>query len=573
MKCARFLLFPLAACFAWGQAATFSQAPPAAQPAPAAPQQYKPEELCTIAGIVRNAVTGEPLKKAEVMLMRVDPRNPQPPARTATNAEGRFAMKAIEPGQYRLSVTRNGFVRTEYGARRPGSFMSGTTLSLSKGQTLDTIEFRLSPHSVITGRVLDEDGDPVMGASVQLVRPRYFQGRKQMLPMSNAMTNDLGEYRLFGVAPGKYYLSVTGRQGYDFAVNRSASSKPEEGYAPTYYPGAEDIASATQLNVPVGRTIQGVDVTLRKTLTFRVKGKVIGAPSGSTRPVMISLAPKDEDSMSAMMRTVRSSSRKDGEFEISGVRLGSYVLQALYMEGPNESLSGRLAIEVTDHDLDNLTVNLSPGGEVQGSVRIEGEGSSPNVRDLYVYLQPRSRSYMMGNTSARVKEGGAFTIPNAPQDLFDVRVNGAPPEFYVKSIRLGEIDVLENGLDLTQTGSASGLDIVLSPTAAQLEGSVVDEKGDPVRGAAVILRPTKAEPAALVSQMLKFITTDQNGTFRMQGITPGEYNLISFDGVDTLEAQDPDLLQEHSADAVKLVLRDNARETKQLKVIALQDKP
>ncbi|MCZ2148875.1 MAG: carboxypeptidase-like regulatory domain-containing protein [Bryobacterales bacterium] len=572
MKLACSLLFPLVTGLAWGQGVTLSQAPPTAQPAPAAPQQYKPEELCAIAGIVRNAVTGEPLKKAEVMLMRVDPLNPQPPARTSTSAEGKFAMKAIEPGQYRLSVTRNGFVRTEYGARRPGSFMTGTTLNLSRGQTLDTIEFRLSPHSVITGRIVDEDGDPVMGASVQLVRPRYYQGRKQMLPMSNAMTNDLGEYRLFGVAPGKYYLSVTGRQGYDFAVNRSASSKPEEGYAPTYYPGAEDIASATQLNVPLGRAIQGVDVTLRKTITFRLKGKVIGAPSGSTRPVMISLAPKDEDSMSAMMRTVRSASGKDGEFEISGVRLGSYVLQALYMEGPNESLSGRLAVEVAGRDLDNLTVNVSPGGEVQGSVRIEGEGSL-NVRDLYVYLQPGSRSYMMGNTSARVKEGGAFTIPNAPLDLFDVRVNGAPPEFYLKSVRLGEIDVLGNGLDLTQTGGASGLDIVLSPTAAQLEGAVIDEKGDPVRGAAVILRPTRTEPAALVTRLLKFITTDQNGTFRIQSITPGEYNLISFDGVDMLEAQDPDLFQEHSAAAVKLVLKDGSKETKQLKVVSLQDKP
>jgi len=236
-------------------------------------------------------------------------------------------------------------------------------------------------------------------------------------------------------------------------------------------------------------------------------------------------------------------------------------------------LSGRLAVEVTDQDLDNLTVNLSPGGEVRGSIRIEGEGSSLDVRDLSVFLQPGSRSYMMGNTYARVKEGGAFTIPNAPLDLFDVHVNGAPPGFYVKSIRLGEVDVLGNGLDLTRTGGAAGLDIVLSPTAAQLEGAVIDEKGGPVRGAAVILRPARTEPAALVTQLLKFITTDQNGTFRIQSITPGEYNLISFDGVDMLEAQDPDLFQEHSAAAVKLVLKDGSKETKQLKVVSLQDKP
>ncbi|MBV6430158.1 MAG: hypothetical protein IANPNBLG_00261 [Bryobacteraceae bacterium] len=570
MKPARVLLFPLVAGLAWSQAVTLSQAPPTA---PAAPQRYKPGELCTIAGVVRNAVTGEPLRKADIMLMRNDSRTPQPPSRTSTNAEGRFAMKAIEPGQYRLLVSRNGFVRTEYGARRPGGFMSGTTLNLSKGQTLDTIEFRLLPHSVITGRVTDEDGDPVMGASVQLVSPRYYQGRKQMLPMSSAMTNDLGEYRVFGVAPGRYYLSVTGRQSSDYAVDRSAGSKPGEGYAPTYYPGTESIASAARINVSTGRTIEGMDVTLRKTLTFRVKGKVMGVPSGLNRPVMISLSARDENMMSAVPRMLSSASTQNGEFEISGARPGAYVLQAVYSESPNEVMSGRLAIEVTEHDLEHLTVNLSPGGEVRGSVRIEGEGSSFNARGISVYLQPRGRLHMMGNTNVLVKANGDFTIPNTPPDLFDVRIQGAPPEFYVKSIRLGEIDVLEHGLDLTQSHAASGLDILLSPTAAQLQGSVADEKGDPVRGAAVVLRPTMTEPAALASQLLKFVSTDQNGSFRLQGITPGEYNLISFDGADMFEAQDPDLFQEHSAAAVKLVLKDSARETKQLKVVSLQDKP
>ena len=200
---------------------TFSQVPgsttirPANPPASSAvaqePPPYKPEELCTIDGIVRNHLTGEPLKKVNILLNRFgDSRTITQPSTTTTNAEGKFAVKGLEPGQYRMSADRPGFARGEYGAR-PGAMIGGTTLSLEKGQSMKDIEFRLSPHSVITGRIVDEDGEPIQYANVQLQRNRYYQGKKQLLPSNSASTNDLGEYRIFGVPGGKYYLSATTR--------------------------------------------------------------------------------------------------------------------------------------------------------------------------------------------------------------------------------------------------------------------------------------------------------------------------------------------------------------------------
>ena len=144
-----------------------------------------------------------------------------------------------------------------------------------------------------------------------------------------------------------------------------------------------------------------------------------------------------------------------------------------------------------------------------------------------------------------------------------------PNEFYLKSARFGDTDILENGLDLEHSSSA-GIELVVSGTAANMEGSVVDEKGEPVKGAAVLLRPdTKKQD--LLSLLQKMVTTDQNGRFKIPGIAPGGYYLIAFDGVDSMEALDPDLMQQHESAALKVEIKPSTKETTALKVVSLKD--
>jgi hypothetical protein len=157
--------------------------------------QSQPEDLCSIEGQVFNAASGEPVRKANLVLRRVN-TGPAAPGNysysTASDAAGKFVMKDIEPGQYRLTVDRAGFVNMEYGARSPGR--GGTILSLSRAQSLKDLVFRLTPHGVIAGRIVDQDGEPVARVFVQLARYRYIQGRKQLGLWSDlAFSNDLGE--------------------------------------------------------------------------------------------------------------------------------------------------------------------------------------------------------------------------------------------------------------------------------------------------------------------------------------------------------------------------------------------
>lgn len=540
--------------------------PPVPRPAPAA-KQYQPGELCTLEGVVRHAGTGAPVRKATITVISADPRGGAiQPAISGTNAEGIFSMKGLEPGQYRLMVQKPGFVRTEYGASR--TRRQGATLTLEKGQSMKGVEVKLTPHSVITGRITDEDGDPVMGAMVMISKYNFWQGKKQLGPAGQAMTNDLGEYRLFGVAPGRYYLSSQSRNIMgNWGVDRSANREADQDDVATYYPGTNEIQSALQIEVPPSGAVEGMDIRLRRMPTFRIRGQVSGVDAGVNRGGMIALVKKGEpDSFTGFDRHMSNWRGPDGGFELRGVRPGSYLVRALYFEPPTTQLSGTYAVEVTDADVEGIRILLAPGVEVSGVVRLEGEGQL-NTADLTVSLESRTNRFMMGgNASARVKDG-AFSMPNIGLDHYDVHVRGAPQECYLKSMRLADTDVLEHGLDLK--AQISGLEIVLRSGAPQLEGDVADDKGNALSGAAVILRPKSGRIDPL---LMKNVTSDQNGHFRITGIVPGEYQLLAFDGVDMAEALDPDLFREHVNRAETVKLEENAKQSRQIKAVKLEER-
>src|SRR5579864_63610 len=175
-----------------------------AQQRPAPPAQ-KTAEMCTVEGRVVGAIKGEAVRKATLILFQSDKPEGQRYS-TTTGSGGSFAMQDIEPGKYQLTVMKGGYARMQYGARNPGH--PGTTLSFDPGQQMRDLVVRLMPQAVITGRVLDEDGEPVPQISLQLFRYEYSHGKRQQQVSDYAMTNDLGEYRLFDLAPGRYFLAT-----------------------------------------------------------------------------------------------------------------------------------------------------------------------------------------------------------------------------------------------------------------------------------------------------------------------------------------------------------------------------
>ena len=536
------------------------------QPPSQAPET-KPEDRCVIEGQVFSAATGEPVKKANLILRRADvsPSSGNMPTSysTATDAGGSFAMKDIDPGKYRLSVTRTGFVQGEYGARGP--LRQGTTLTLAAGQHLQDVNFRLTPHAVIIGRVVDEDGEPVANAQVQAMRYRFTQGKKQLQPFGSGSTNDLGEYRMFGLPPGRYYLSATYRNSmmYEPTVDRSASQRPDEDYVPTYYPGTTDSSAAAAQDVAAGAQIRGIDFTLSKAHTVRIRGRV-ALPGGSgTKRTMLSLTPRDRIGFFNMIRPV--SSDTSGAFEIRGVIPGSYSLVAGFNDG-DRSVTVRQPVDVGSGNIDNLMVTIQPGMELSGQVRVQGE-TAVNLSDLRLSLRPRDPNGMVFGLmpNGRIKEDGSFTLSNISADHFTISIFPIPEGFYIKSIRSGDDDVLVTGLDLSR-GAAGRLDIVLGPNAGVAEGAVQNDKQQPAVGATVVMVPQEKERLDQMSYY-KTVTTDQYGKFTIKSIDPGEYRVFAWEDVESGAYMDPEFVKPVENQGASVTIRESSRESLQLKLI------
>jgi hypothetical protein len=225
-----------------------AQPPVEVQPQ-ANPQGAKPEDKCSVEGEVVNAQTGDPLKKARVRLYSNDGRQNNNYS-AVTDGGGYCIIQDIEPGNYMLFGERNGFAQAQYSVQLP----------LGAGQRIRDLNLRLVPFGVITGRILDEDGEPV--EHVQVAVTRYGSRRAQLSQAGAGQTDDLGEYRIFGLDAGKYYLSATYHQLNLMATqDRTPEGGPDEGYAPTFYPGTSDRAGAVAINVAPGAHLRGLDVT------------------------------------------------------------------------------------------------------------------------------------------------------------------------------------------------------------------------------------------------------------------------------------------------------------------------
>src|SRR5688572_7105764 len=221
------VLSTLSAATAWTQ--TPPPPPPRPGPPVAGPARDNQVEKVGTAGLAGRVVqgeTGKPLRRALVRAFSTE----TPQGRSvSTDVDGRWQIKALPAGSYRVSVSKGGFVEIAYGQKRP--FEGGKVLDLAEGQTIEKVDVSLPRAGVITGQVLDEFGEPVTGARVMAMRYRYMGGQRRLSGMGPGdTTDDIGQYRLHGLAPGEYFVSAAVTAGLMFG-----QSEDRIGYGQTFY--------------------------------------------------------------------------------------------------------------------------------------------------------------------------------------------------------------------------------------------------------------------------------------------------------------------------------------------------
>jgi hypothetical protein len=400
------------------------------------------------------------------------------------------------------------------------------------------------------------------------MRYRYNQGRKQLMPVGGASTNDLGEYRAFGISPGKCFLSATYRPSgfYEASLDRSSAVQPDEDYVATYYPGTIDPTAAATVDVLPGAHLQGLDIRLSKSRTVRVRGQVRNISGSGRQNIGVMLMPRDRMAFSNANRTMVRDAQ--GHFEIRGVAPGAYSIVATIYDG-DKTLSARAPLDVGSSTVENIVLTLSPGKDLAGHVRVDGQ-TPVSLTDIRFNLQPYDTSGGMFGPmpTGRVREDGSFTMSNVGPDRYRLSAYNLPEGYYVKSIQFGNEDALESPLDL-MGGVAGSLDVALGANAGQVEGSVISPKQEPAPGATVVLIPQSPKRREQFS-FYKTVTSDQYGHFLIKNVDPGEYKVYAWEDLEMGAYMDPEFVKPVENRGQAVSIHESSREKVQLDLIPVE---
>jgi Carboxypeptidase regulatory-like domain len=547
----------------------------------------------TLRGVVAKDPGGEAVKKV-LMELIAENQNEGGNYTAVTEADGSFHIEGILPGRYRLFAERTGYQEVDSHRRRT----DGLVITLGAGQEVKDLVIRLQAAAVVEGRVTDEDGDPMPNAEVAVLRQTFASGHGHWEQSAGERTNDLGEYRIPGLAAGTYYISVTPppdlKRWIETATKaeapgRSAASSnrsPHLSYATTYYPGTRDRGQATPIQLHAGDDFPA-NFSLTRSSSLAIRGSIAITPGASA---VVMVHSKDFGIVSSAADV-----RKDGSFEIPDVSPGSYTVLAT-VTGQSGSMLARRSVQVASSDVEGLRLVPQSGGWIRGRLRVEnkggitpfdvsrialalmsadgdgdmlsaisfGEGFSGSVSVTSAVEVSSALSIGDGfSPVAHVNADGSFAWKNVPPGRYFVQPagDGGSVDWFLKSAVAGDRDVKDTGL--TVSGGAALLDVLASTGVAVVEGVVVNAKGDPVPNAVVVAVPE--EHLRSRTDQFRKTVSDQSGRFVLRGVVPGSYTLFAWESVDGDDFYNPEFLRAYDGQGKSLSLSEGDHSSLELR--------
>jgi hypothetical protein len=507
--------------------------------------------------------TGTPLRRVQVRAMTSDGQDNR---LTVTDDQGRFELTELTGGRYTVTASKAGFVALQYGQRRPSE--RGTPVELAVGQTVDKVAIALPRGGVIAGRITDDAGEPLTGVQVQAMRYTFAPGGRRLMPaMSMNMggppnrTDDQGAFRIFGLAPGDYYVHATMPAMMGMRTGAGRASGADQGFAPTYYPGTPSRSDAQPVAVAVGQEVVGLVFGLTPTRLARVSGRVIGADG---RDSYLTAMPDDGMTGGSINGT---QIEPDGSFDLPGVAPGRYVLR-VQPRGRDDELVGMATVTVAGADLDGVTITMQRPGILSG--RIEFEGGAP--ADL--------RAWQVNVVLLLADPMAAWLFPSQPPEVADdltFRASGAmgpimlrasgPAGWYLKSAHVDGHDVADSPVTLAAGQRVDGVRVVLTRTRTTLSGSVRDERGNAVVDATVLVFPDDDARWTFSSRYIRTTRPDTEGRFEFSALPPSNgYRIVALPSIEDGQSNDPEFLAGVRDRAERLALAEGETKTVDLRL-------
>ncbi|HEX5707332.1 MAG TPA: carboxypeptidase-like regulatory domain-containing protein [Pyrinomonadaceae bacterium] len=449
-------------------------------------------------------------------------------ARATTDAEGRYRFASVPPGRYNLLPFAPAFIVEDV----PQGWPPGRPVTISPGESIEDFDFTLTRGAVITGRVTDADGQPVVEQQIEL-QPLDERTAARVTSMyRSSATDDRGVYRLFGLPAGRYRVSV----GQD--ANMSNMGGPGLYYPRTFHPSAAEASRAKVIEVAEGGEAEDVDITLgRPAKLHKATGRVVyaatGRPAAGVR-VVYGVIEKDSTHMGAYGSEQSTNAR--GEFTLQtlwpGQRYGVFVAQ----QAQSEWYSDVTTFDVADSDVSGLEVKLRRGATMSGTVVIEGAGDRATVARLLSSVQLYAGTYRADAvnppvyTPTMVNADGTFRATGLRPGRAYLHPIG--PTF-AKGLSLLRVEhegvERPEGLDVSEGAEVSGVRVVFGYGRAVVRGQVtVKQDGRPAtfpEGARVFATARRAGAQTWQRQPVE---VDARGHFMLDAVPSGQMEVNVF---------------------------------------------
>jgi hypothetical protein len=489
----------------------------AAQGPPKRPEPAAIGGVFKIAGTVVSEATGEPLARARVRL--VDTANPRNTLSLITSEGGRFEFSSLPAGKYSLQGARRGFIPTAYEQHQQFS----TAIVAGPGFETENLMLRLVPAAMISGKILDESGEPVNRAMVRLYRQNRDYGVSRITAANSEFTDDQGYYELRPLMPGTYYVSATARPWYavhppssqqDGAQISSQGVEPslDVSYPTTFYPDTPEADAASPVTLKGGDQVQ-IDIHLEPVPSLHLLFHVPEGQNGFSMPtlqnrVFDSVEPVNSEGIQPV---------SPGTYEMTGVPAGRYTVRLHSPAGGEPDQTTEINLTKDDQELDS-----SPGeplGSLTLSVKIPGEEKLP--QQLFVGLRDAGQRTI---AVQEVDRNGEVHFEGLSAGKYAISAFSQGKQYFVSQTSSSGSEHSGNSFELTP-GSALSMSALLVGGKTKVEG-FVKRSGKAAAGVMVVLVPAGAESAI---ELFRRDQSDFDGSFVLRDVVPGSYTVIAIE--------------------------------------------
>jgi len=572
-------------------------------------------------------VNPEPISGVQVQLniaqaVRAAGRNPDVTVLDATTDDaGHFEFKNLYPGRYQLRYQRDGYFVAPIGspvqingavdprqaagrgrgAAAPIAAAANVAVQSTIAFILDnaqpvTLSIPMIPGGVISGRITDANGRPVTAGQVSALRLNYQDGHRVLSSTKSSTTNDRGEFRLFGLEPGEYYVRS------DFRRTSAGRGGLQEN-SRIYFPGVADPDRAAKIPVASGAESSGANFSAQATPTVKISGIVMNRVPGMATPPPAQSAPatgaidiasllgqqiaaapsfflmsRDPSAVGDAPLQLQNSvtataERAQGKFESSGVQPGHYELYALVRQQVANSTAqygGHVSIDVGAQDVSGITLSIEPASEVRARFVTNGDATLQN--QIPTALQLRARDFVppvmrsaQQSTPANAGDNWHIYKPILPGPFVLESQLANLRDAYVADIRQGDKSIYETGTIDVGAGGSETVEIVLARPAGSISGMVQNTSGKTVAGATVTLIPDGARRENPL--LYKRSTTDASGQFNLSALAPGEYKLFSWESIPAGAEMNAEFIKQFEERGVPVKVEAGAQLKTQLPLI------